>query len=80
MTEEHQETFNQINAFISYLPDEERKKLPKKLVRYFYCKSNCSPKEALNPNLSLYEQNFTDEALLFLFYIMKIAFKPETEK
>lgn len=64
-------TFNQINACICLLPEEERKLLPKRLVDFFKNKATLPPEESLDLNQPLEKQNFTDESLLLLYYINK---------
>ena len=65
-------TFNQINAVISYLPEEERNLLPKTFVNFFKNKSTASPENSIDISLPLEKQNFTDEAMLILYHITKL--------
>lgn len=61
--------FNQVNAIISFLPEDERNTLPQNLVDFFKNNSNCSPDEVLDIALPLDKQNLTDETMLMLYHI-----------
>ena len=64
-----QEMINQVNAIISFLPENEREILPKKLVDFFSSKATCSPENAIDISKPLGEQALTDETMLMLYYI-----------
>lgn len=66
------ECINQVHAFISYLPEDERKLLPVALVEYFAEHADLPPSESLDTSKSLEQQDLADETLLFLFYINMI--------
>ena len=61
--------FNQINAIISLLPENEKKVLSPKFVLYFKEHANCEPEEALDFSKPLKEQELTDETLLMLYHL-----------
>ena len=62
---------NQVNAIISFLPENERNVLPKDFVTFFKDKANCPPNEAIDTEKALGEQKLTDETMLMLYYINK---------
>lgn len=64
-----QTMLNQVNAIISFLPENERNILPQKLVDFFKDKATIAPEQALDISLPLGEQNLTDETMLMLYYI-----------
>lgn len=63
---------NQVNAFISFLPEEERRLLPTFLVSHFAEEADQPPEKALDPRKTLAEQSFSAETLLLLTYINMI--------
>lgn len=66
------ECINQVNAIISYFPDDERRLLPSTLVEYFAAHADLPPNDSLDMSKPLEQQSFSDETLLFLFYINSI--------
>ena len=65
----NQTMINQINAIITFFPEEDKQCLPYKLIRFFTQNSNCPPEEAIDISLPLEKQNLDDETILMLYYI-----------
>jgi len=70
-----QKMFNQVNALLTFLAEDDRKKLPQKLIDFFKEHANQPPTESLDISLPLAEQDLTDETLLMLYYINDILKK-----
>jgi len=64
-----QKMFNQVNAIISFLPENERNILPKEMINFFNKKADCPPEEALDLAKPLEEQDLTDETIFMLYNI-----------
>lgn len=69
MTDKYQTTINQVNAVVSFLPENERELLPKKLIDFLHNKSSELPENSLDLNRPFEEQSFTEEAFLILYGI-----------
>ena len=67
-----QQMINQINAIISFLPENERKILPETLVDFFKSNANCRPEEALDMTKPLGEQDLADETMFMLYFIRSL--------
>ena len=63
---------NEINAIITYFPEEERNLLPLTLVEYFDEHATQSPNDALDMTKPLEKQSLSDETIVFLYYINSI--------
>jgi len=63
---------NEINAIVSCFPDEERKLLPVGFVEYFAERADLPTSKVFDMSQSLEQQSFSDETLLFMFYINMI--------
>ena len=64
-----QEMYNQVNAVIYFLPEEDKSKLPSKLINFFKNKANKKPEEVIDVNKSLDKQGFNDETIIMLYHI-----------
>lgn len=62
----------QINGIIQALPERDRSKLPKTLIKYFNDNADSLPNEAIDITKRLEEQELSDETLVMLSYINKI--------
>lgn len=63
---------NEVNAIISCLPEKERELLPASLVEYFAERADLPPSKVFDMSKPLEQQSFSDETLLFMFYINTI--------
>ena len=70
-----QEMYNQVNAVIYFLPEEDRNKLPNRLIRFFRDKANCEPEDVIDLNKGLEEQGFNDETIIMLYHINNLIKK-----
>lgn len=60
---------NQINGIINQLVEEDRLKLPASFKNYFSKNATVPPKEAIDFNKKLEEQELSDETLVMLVYL-----------
>ena len=65
----NQTMINQMNAIIHFFPEEDKRRLPYKLVRFFAQNATCAPEETLDMSLPLEKQDLDDETLLMLYFI-----------
>lgn len=63
---------DEINGIISFLPLDDRNKLPESLVKFFSDNAKVLPHEVIDPAKKLKEQELSDETLIMLTYINKI--------
>ena len=66
---EFQEMYNQVNAVIYFLPEEDRSRLPSKLINFFKNKANKKPEEVIDVNKELDKQGFNNETIIMLYHI-----------
>lgn len=63
---------NEINAIITYFPEDERNLLPLTLVEYFAEHADRAPNDVLDMTKPLEKQSLSDETIIFLYYINSI--------
>lgn len=69
----NQTMINQMNAIIHFFPEEDKRRLPYKLVRFFSQNATCPPEEAVDMSLPLEKQDLDDETVLMLYFINNLA-------
>ena len=60
---------NQMNGIINLLVEKDREKLPESFKSYFEKNASVPPREAIDFNKKLEEQDLTDETLIMLVYL-----------
>ena len=64
-----QTMINQINGIINLLVEEDREKLPESFKNYFKKNASVPPREAIDFNKKLEDQELSEETIVMLVYL-----------
>ena len=80
MISDYRKVYSEVVSFLNYLPKEEYIKIPYDLIEYFKWRMDYSYKFEYNPEISLEEQNISDDAKAIIIKIYNDYFATDDQK